>query len=132
MVVTISETWCTDEEIPLLRLDSYNLATAFCRSSSAGGGVAIYVRQDIEFRIRRSACPQIERQFEYVICDVIIDGKSFLVGCYYRTPDSDIDIFLNSLNTMLVDVMRANTESFLQVISMLDLMLPIINRPAGW
>lgn len=112
MVVTLSEIWCTDEEVSLLRLESYNLAAAFCRSSLTRGGVAIYVRRDIEYSIRRSACPRFEKHFEYVLCNVVVSSKSFLVGCFYRTPDSDIDIFLDSLNALLSDVMRVGTESF--------------------
>ena len=58
-----------------------------------GGGVAIYLRNSINYKIKE----------ELMSCDLEIitveifkpKSKSFLVNCWYRPPDSSVEIFNN-------------------------------------
>lgn len=108
----MSETWCTEDEIELVRIDSYVLAGFYCRTMLTHGGVAIFIREGVDFKRRKSRCPRVDKQFEYALCDVTAGGETFLIGCLYRTPDSDVNIFLDSMSDLLSEVLKAGTVSY--------------------
>lgn len=60
-----------------MKIESYVLASFYCRTTLAHGGVAVFVREDIDFTRRVSVCPEIDRHFEYALCDVTINDKTF-------------------------------------------------------
>ncbi|KAG5878423.1 hypothetical protein JTB14_002506 [Gonioctena quinquepunctata] len=44
-ILRFSETWYTNEEISLVKLDGYDLAASFCRKTISGVGVAIFIKK---------------------------------------------------------------------------------------
>ena len=78
-VIAIQETW----DIPypeLLQIPGFNLVFK-TRSILKGGGVAFYINKNIKFKLINRLSPFIERQFECLTVEVIINKKRYPVYC---------------------------------------------------
>lgn len=100
-VICITETWCSKEEIEILRLDSYTLANYYSRSDSRGGGIAIYLRSDISFKKLTIPVDQMDGVFEYACVELFYMNQSILLSCFYRAPSADVKNFILSFNQYL-------------------------------
>jgi hypothetical protein len=87
-VILITETWF--HEYSIVNLENYKLYNKN-REFVRGGGVAIYVRNDIESFEAAEAKLQNFRS-DQVWCKIKIGKELILVGCVYRPPFSDTDI----------------------------------------
>lgn len=95
-VLTLSETWLDssiqDSEV---QLPGFSCVRRDRTSSKSGGGVIIYVRNGLPFRVREdlnngdNECLWIELTRK--IC------KPTLICCIYRAPDSDLTGFISKL-----------------------------------
>jgi len=84
-IILITETWFNT--LSICKLDNYNL---FCKNREAvrGGGVAIYVRSDLEsFEVSDGTLSNTRS--EQVWCFVKVNEETILVGCVYRPPLAD-------------------------------------------
>ena len=95
--IGITETWC-NENTPteLYNIDNYAY-THICRETT-GGGVGLYVSNDVDFSIRHELCcttPELEALFVEVH-----DTKS-IIGCVYRPPNISISVFQEKLESIL-------------------------------
>ena len=84
------------------------------RIAREGGGVAMYLSNDLKWK-RRTGLETDEIECIRVEVD-ILKGKSFLVGCIYRPPDSSSYLrrdFNENLNEMLTKVNKVSMETFL-------------------
>ena len=89
-----------------------------------GGGVVIYAskRYSCYTITELSFCSAV---LEYVFLNLIINDVNCLVGCIYRPPISDIQLFLEKL-TELLEVTRTNYPRHILIISG-DFNLNILN-----
>lgn len=56
-----------------------------------GGGVALYVRENLSYTIRNDLVPV---QLEMICVEINLPyNRSFLVGTWYRPPSATIDLF---------------------------------------
>lgn len=91
-VVGISETWLSDridEKAP--RINNYT----FVRQDrdTRGGGVGIYIRSNLKFRVLLRQCMD---SIEHIWIVVNLADKQLVIGTIYRPPNSnDNDFFLN-------------------------------------
>ena len=85
-ILTLSETHVIDGSIldndALYKVEGYNYVKKN-RKTGQGGGVAIYVRQNLAYKIRED----LDDNLESVWIDVLVrNSKSLLVGCFYKPP----------------------------------------------
>lgn len=87
-IICVSETWL-DESVPdsLMTLHGYKIFRSD-RLAGCGGGVAIYVKNNIISKFCSKTGPN--DKVEYIFLEIIAFGKKMLVGCVYR-PNSSID-----------------------------------------
>lgn len=50
-VLCFSEIWLESSELEFYKFENYCIGEAFCRSSKDGGGVSIYIKSKIKFKI---------------------------------------------------------------------------------
>ena len=84
------------------------------RIAGEGGGVAMYLFNDLKWK-RRTDIETDEIECIWVEVDVF-KGKSFLVGCILRPPNSSSYLrrdFNKNLNEMLLKVNKVSMETFL-------------------
>ncbi len=72
------------------------------RTGRARGGVAIYVRDNIKYKLRDDISIFCEGEFESVFIEIINDTRNTIVGEVYRVPNTDerksIEMFDNIIN----------------------------------
>ena len=72
------------------------------RSTKSGGGVALFVRNGIDYHVRNDLTvmnESLETLFIEIDKDVTNSHNNIIIGVYYRPPGTDISIFSEELNT---------------------------------
>ena len=105
-ILCLSEHWLAENE--LFVINGYKIVAKYCRSNIKNGGVCIFVKK----HIKTTQCKLIdsikcvEKHFEYTA--TIIEGSEVNLALLviYRTPDSDVDIFLRNTELLLSKLSR--------------------------
>ena len=110
-VICISESWMSNEMIPLRQLDGY---TGYFknRKIKSGGGVIIYVSNN---HIQHSSEIIMENnclEAVFVQCQ-LSPSVTFIVGQIYRPPSMDSSLFINELNNCIEELDKMNKTTFL-------------------
>ena len=108
-VIGISETWLHKNSPPLYSLENYQMLRSD-RGHRKGGGVAIYAKKDIKFKLRSDL--HIENT-EHIFIEILnTDAKNIIVGMIYRAPSDNIDIFLKNFDACLNVIAQENKEVY--------------------
>lgn len=102
-ILCLSETWMSPDSVDYINIQGYQLAAHFTRREREHGGCAIFSRCDIE-------CKEIceirdlgtELTMECCAALVHYDGYTFSIITVYRSPDGDIDEFMEKLADILL------------------------------
>lgn len=145
-VVALTETWTTTNTETNYPIPGYN-SIIKSRTDRAGGGIALYVTDDLKFKRRDDMCFDIPGICESIFIE--IDVENILVGCIYRQPNSDVFAFNAALDTVLGKINSSKQTCYITGDFNLDLIkynahlptadhvnsifahsfLPLINRP---
>ena len=83
-IVFVTETWFCENSVPF-----FDIHVVYRKDrKSRGGGVAIYVREDLcsyEMVSYRLNSEEVEQSW----CEIRLGSENILVGCIYRAPKSD-------------------------------------------
>ena len=69
------------------------------RKHKAGGGVGIYVLEDVDYKLRKDLEIDVPDILESIFVELVPYGV--VVGCIYRPPNSDLDCFTAQFDTIL-------------------------------
>ena len=88
----------------------------FYRRTKSGGGVGLFINEKYQFYKRRDLC-QLDDCMECVTIEIekhTPEGdKNIIVCVIYRPPNTDTDVFINTLNTFIEKLIRKiNTVIF--------------------
>ena len=120
-LIGITETWLHSTSPPIFNIDNYELIHTD-RTNGKGGGVALYIRNDLQYKIRHDI--QIEG-IETLFLEIIDDKyKNKIVGVIYRPPNNVADTFLDKLESCLEFVSRENKDIYIMGDFNIDLSLP--------
>jgi predicted outer membrane repeat protein len=111
-VLVVTEIGFNNMNIDLCKLPNYELATSFCRNSSKGGGVAIFVKQNLIFSestIKQSS----ERDFEAVGVKLKTNNSKTTIVGIYRSPKGNEEVFFSKFENLLTDLTSHNQEFIL-------------------
>ena len=98
-IIAVSETWFHPyTNLDIFHLQGYSLVQ-LCRLTKHGGGVAFYVKHNVEFKFRSDlSCTTPE--YEIISLEINRNQeKSTIVSCVYRPPNSDILSFTSKINS---------------------------------
>ena len=74
------------------------------RENRRGGGVAIYVKNGIEFDVMESISCAVDNLLECISINVRVSkNKSIIVTCIYRQPDSKIEACIDIIESFFND-----------------------------
>ena len=104
--ILLCETFLNIHNEKYCDIDGYNLVCS-SRTSRTGGGVAIYVHNEIDYCIRSDLSVFEEGKVESILIEVNDTKKSFIVGEIYRTPKAN----LGESVTLYSDILRAITST---------------------
>ena len=102
-VIGLTETWHTNATVGLYTFDGYN-AEYHNRENRRGGGVALYVKDNVEYYNRPDLnimSHNMETLFIEISKDSIGRDGNVIVGVIYRPPDTDVTKFNESMDNIL-------------------------------
>ena len=121
-VLGVSETWVTDSTSELVSITGYNFVSNH-RKSKTGGGVGIYLQNDIEYKIIKECKFSDPEVIESIFVEIIVpQGKNIIVGCVYRLPNQNTSLFLEKFNDILAIITKDNKHCYVMGDFNLDLL----------
>ena len=114
-VIGISETWLEPYNVDCYGMDGYKEEHLY-RSERMGGGVSLHVMNGIEYFVRNDMSiidEHLESLFIEVDKSCLSNENNSLIGVIYRPPNTDIDIFINHLMTILDKIKLENKSCHL-------------------
>lgn len=100
-ILCFTETWLTTEEAPVIKLSSYKLAVSYCRQICRGGGIMIFVKENLTFSNVGISFSE-DCVFEVISGTVSNKNWKINISCIYRTPKANDEHFLASLEKLLI------------------------------
>ena len=109
-VIGISETWLHANSPNIYNIPGYDMLHAD-RKEGRGGGVALYIRKDLIYKIRKDI-------HVHGVEDIFIElknnsGKNVIIGTLYRPPSYHASDFLEHLDQSLEKISRENKRIYL-------------------
>ena len=118
----MSEHWKTESQLKSYNILGYELASSHCRKAGAHGAVAVFIRKDVEWRVRNDIVNTSEDLvFECAAVEVRVNDFKTLILGVYRTPSTAVQDFLPKLERVLMRVFNENVPVLLLVILILTL-----------
>ena len=121
--IAVSETWTTSITEKNFNIDGYNFICN-SRTSKLGGGVGFFIDSDFSFSIRDDLLV-MKDYLECVFVEINQkDSVKIIVGCVYRPPNSDLNLFNANLITILniLNVKKNKIPTFIMGDFNLDLL----------
>lgn len=111
-IVALTETWLVDSNKDLFPLTGYNSLHAV-RNDRRGGGVALFVRQDLMLK-HRPDLDTFTLDLESVFVEITLPNSSnFVVGVMYRPPSGNIESFLGEMQNALNIIQRQGKKCYI-------------------
>lgn len=98
----VTEHWQSCAQIEKIKLNNYNLKSAVCRDLGQHGGAAVYVKENVSSKVRDDI--NSLSQLSVVECagvELNIQKTRYVIVSVYRPPNTDLNIFLTILNSIL-------------------------------
>ena len=89
--ILLCETFLNDDSAHLFELPNYNLVYKN-RTTKSKGGVAICIRDNIQYILREDHSNFVEGEFESIFIESSRNGLTTVVGEIYRTPNSNVTL----------------------------------------
>ena len=114
-IIGLSETWISNHTSGLYNLEGYDLVEKY-RINRNGGGVSLYIRDDLKY-IERNDLDIYDEHFESVFIELdkqyVNSKKNVIVGVIYRPPRTDLEHFFSHLNSLLEKLDHENKTVYL-------------------
>ena len=150
-VIGITETWLTDSNSDLYNINGFNFVETH-RTGRSGGGVGIFLRNNILYQIRSDLTLNNEFSesiFIEIDKDLFTKNRNIIIGVIYRPPNADLKLFNDDINELLdtlerehkycylvgiYDINLLNYSKHAETTSFIDILyahsfLSLINRP---
>lgn len=98
-IICVAETWLTNSTINMCKLNNYEMFNVI-RTDVRGGGVGIYAHEDYDSSILSNISFSYSH-IESVFIKCLFRSKTLVIGCIYRPPSGDVNMFLESMDTIL-------------------------------
>ena len=119
--IMLCETFLNDSNMQLCQIDGYNLV---CKNRINGkrGGVAIYVRDNLIYKLRPDLVVNIDNELESLFIEVKHRHSSVIVGEIYRIPNSNVKLSIERFHTIVNKLRGMNHDVILGTDQNFDLM----------
>jgi hypothetical protein len=94
-------------------------------SNSSKGGVGVYIKDTLKYKMRHDLCIFIPNIFESIFIEINLGHKKLIIGTVYRPnsyPNADIDIFMQTMNDLQQLLAAENKETYLMGDMNIDLL----------
>ena len=110
--IGITETWLK-ENAHFVDIENYNFIHNH-RRDQHGGGVGLYLKQNLNFKIRKDLRFDNSDSSDSLFVEIIVPkGKNIIIGVIYRPPNGNLQSFVHSFNEVIDKVGRENKLCYL-------------------
>ncbi|XP_054290804.1 uncharacterized protein LOC129005818 [Macrosteles quadrilineatus] len=110
-ILCFTEHWLSHDQLCMFNLMNYNLISDFSRSCKKNGGVALYASKDYAPNCKAidvsGFC--LEQHHEFA-CLSVPDSNLIVIGVY-RSPDGNLEWFLDSLEKLVLSLENRRTKN---------------------
>ena len=112
--IVFTETWRTEMNKNLCILDNYRPIHLIrpmggdIDFKEKGGGVSIFIREGLSYK-ERNDLTVILPYMECLFIEIQIDNKKYILGGFYRVPDTNVNLFIEKYNE-IVEQLKTNYE----------------------
>lgn len=99
-ILCFSEHWLNEYALQLVNLQEYRLCSYFCRNQMRHGGVSIFSNETVN--CKSINLDQFSSELHSEFCAVELLYKNTILLCIYRSPNGDINIFLELLEKAIL------------------------------
>ena len=114
-VMYLTETWLNDHEFKTnsnYHLPNYEGVHYERKTNKKRGGVLMYIRNDLSYKIRNDSCIS-DGDREILTIELLTKSmKNIIVSCYYKPPDSNWKNHCNHLQKILTNATKENKLYF--------------------
>ncbi len=102
-IIAVSETWIKNEKGTDFELDGYEF-NYINRKNKNGGGVAIYIDNNLKYKLIGKMTEAVDDLLECITVEICFEKmKNITVTCIYRSPGSNIQVFREWMENMLIN-----------------------------
>lgn len=98
-ILCFNEHWLNSDEIDVLNIKHFLLASSFCRAIHIRGGVGVYVRSDLRYCSLPFDTNGLSEEIEFEVAGIVY-GDVQMVSVY-RSPKGDFQYYMNKLRLLL-------------------------------
>jgi hypothetical protein len=99
-LLLFTEHWTRHDLIELICIDKFKLVSHFSRSNHTHGGTVIYAKNDLTIK-NRPDIVHLSAELDCEIAAVEIVNLNTIYCCIYRSPNGNLDIFIDKMNSLL-------------------------------
>ena len=132
-IILLCETHLSKQTVGFVNIPNYTQVANY-RSTHKGGGTSILIRNDIPFKRRKDLEKFIEKEVESTYMEITAqNGKQFIVGSLYHSPNTSEDPLLNHLREILnkIKAKKSNQEIIIGLDYNLDLLKSDQHNPTS-
>ena len=108
-IVALTETWLNENNKDDYVLDGYEVCH-IVRKNRKGGGVAVYIKNGINYKVIEEFCINKDNCFECVTVDLCgVMKKNIRISVMYRQPGSNIDECTETVNNIFSNISNSKT-----------------------
>jgi len=111
-VLLLCETFLNERNQDLYQLPGYQFICK-SRKNRTGGGVGIYLKNHINFKIRDDLAPHTEGSFESILVETLNTNKKYIIGEIYRPPNTSEQLALDNYEQTVIKIQETKLESVL-------------------
>jgi exonuclease III len=106
-VICLTELWQSDQNLKRANIVDFKLLSAFCKSSSEHDGSGIYVKDGLIAR-EMSHFADISEEKNFEMSSIELPIYKLHIVCIYRSPDRQLEKFLNKLEIVIQKLLKKN------------------------
>lgn len=111
-IICLTEHWLKEEEISFCHFNNFKLTAQYCRKTASGGGVCIYIKNNLDFKII-----DVEKWCQDKVMEascISVPSLNCCIIVVYRSPNNtSLEHFFMFLESMLTETMKINRYNIL-------------------
>ena len=125
-IISFDETWLNSELQKLTDFEGYTPIYKHKTRIKEGGGIAIFVKQNIKFHVRDDLSVPLEKQnmFDCLFIEIVTSEFPIIIGTVYRSPSSNST---RELSQFITEVAEKTNFDNKQIILLGDFNINLLN-----
>ena len=120
-IILLCETFLNGKNENLYQLPDYQFISK-CRANKTCGGVGMYIKNDLSYKIRNELAPHIEGSFESIFIEILDADKRMIVGEIYRAPNTSVQTAIDNYEKTISNINTTNLDSIIGTDQNIDYM----------